>query len=105
MGFLTRSASPRLVKDFVSKNKVGIGEMALVVKTCLLHKQVDLGLTPQLLRKKREKKAVVAMCICDPRCEEGDTRKSWSSPCGGRGQSSQTPELRLQQWSPSPKLR
>lgn len=29
MGFLTRSASPRLVKDFVSKSKVGIGEMAL----------------------------------------------------------------------------
>lgn len=67
------------MKDLVSKNKVGVGEMALVVKTCLLHRHVDLSLTPQPLQKERKKKAVVAMYICNPRCEEGDTRGPWSS--------------------------
>lgn len=58
------------MKDLVSKNKVGVGKMALLAK-CSLPKHEDLSLAHQLLQKKKKKRQLwpCASVILDVRRE------------------------------------
>ena len=52
--------SPRLVKDLVSKNKPGIGQMALLVVEVLAAQACRSEFDSSAFTKEKEKQAVVA---------------------------------------------